>query len=95
MEWKSNAHYSKEPIEGTIFNSPYGVSVHRIVHLDGWWLTCHDLNIQRHELRSETFDEAVTEAKEIVKKKLADLQQKYAAFADDSSENVMVKWFSR
>lgn len=95
MEWKSNAHYSKEPIEGTIFDSPYGVSVYRIVSLDGWWLDCHDLNIQRHELRSETFDEAVTEAKTVVKKKLADLQQKYAAFADDISENVVVKWFSQ
>lgn len=95
MEWKSNAHYGKDPSEGTIFESFYGVSVHRIVGICGWWLTCHELNITKKRLSGETFDEAVKEAKEIVKKTISDLQQKYAVFADDSSENVMVKWFSR
>jgi hypothetical protein len=95
MEWKSNASTGKEPSEGTIFDSTHGVTIHRIIHLDSWWLTCHELNIKQHKLKSEAFDDAVKEAKEIVKKKLADLQQKYAAFADDSSENVMVKWFCR
>lgn len=95
MEWKSNAGYKKQPSEGTIFNSPYGVTIHRMIYFDGWWFSCHELNISQMKLNGETFDEAVKEAKEIVKEKLADLQNKYIAFVDDSSENIMVKWFSR
>lgn len=73
MKFVSNARYS-EPVEsGTIYRGKIGklnISVHRIVHCEGWYLSCTELGISRMHLKNDIFMDAVEEAKEILRKKV-------------------------
>ena len=50
MKFRSNAKWN-EPVEsGTIFDCKVGntcISVHRIIHCEGWFLSCADLRISQ------------------------------------------------
>lgn len=50
MKFKSNAKCGEPEESGTIFEGRIGnlrVSVHRIIHLDGWFLSCPTFQIRQ------------------------------------------------
>lgn len=71
MKFKSNAKYN-EPVEsGTIFEGKVGrlgISVHRIIHCEGWYLSCPDMRISQMKLKSDTLIGAIEESKTVLKK---------------------------
>lgn len=70
MKFKSNAKHG-DPVEsGTIYEGRIGklrVSVHRIIHCEGWYLTCIDVRISQMKLKSDSLMEAIGESKEVIK----------------------------
>lgn len=87
MKWKGNAKYNQELEQSTVFDSEYcNVTIHRIVHFDGWFLTCNKLGISQKELKSENFNDATKEAREIIKSHLDILQEKFSVFINDNSD---------
>lgn len=95
MEWKSNARTGSALEEGTIFDNQYGVCIHRIIHCHGWYLSCSKLGVSDYHLHAESFDDAVEEAKEVVRSTVNDLLTRFRPFTEDASQNELVKWFSR
>ena len=69
MKFVSNADY-RTPVEsGTIFCATVNgitVIIHRIIHLDGWFLSCHPFGIDDHKLEAETLSGAIEESKGIL-----------------------------
>lgn len=69
MKFVSNADY-RAPVEsGTIFCAKVNeitVIIHRIIHLDGWFLSCHPLGIDDQPLDAETLSGAIEESKGIL-----------------------------
>lgn len=89
MKFKSNAKCGEPEESGTIFEGRIGnlrVSVHRIIHLDGWFLSCPTLQIRQMGLESDTLTEAINEAKEVLKKIVEDLEKDVNAFCEESIE---------
>ena len=91
MKWKSNANFGQPAESGEIFwlkDFCMPLCIHTIHGLEReWFLTCRDLHIDDEPLQTEDFNEAVSHAKEIVRKRLALLQETFGAFLDDTSEN--------
>lgn len=89
MKFKSNAKYN-EPVEsGTIFEGEIGrmrISVHRIVHCEGWYLSCPSLGISRRELKSDTLVGAIKESKEVLKNVIEDLKKDVDSFCESDIE---------
>lgn len=78
MKFKSNAKYGKPVESGTIFEGRIGnlkVSVHKIIHLEGWFLSCSTLQISQMSLKSDTLMGAISEAKDVLRKAVDDLQK--------------------
>ena len=70
MKFISNANYGKPVESGTIFQTTVNgitVSIHRIIHLDGWFLSCHQFQIDDQELNAESLSDAIEESKGILK----------------------------
>lgn len=93
MNWKSNAKFGKDLMDGTIFthkiNKIDRVKIHRIAGLSGWFLTCYDLNISGKALSGDTFEEAVKESREIIGKRMKHLVEKYEPFVHDDTNLVL------
>ena len=89
MKFKSNARYS-EPVEsGTIYEGRIGnmiISVHRIIHCDGWYLSCPDVCINQRKLKSDTIMGAIKESKEILKNVIEGLMNDVNAFCEENIE---------
>lgn len=89
MKFKSNARYN-EPVEGgTIFEGKIGntrISVHKIIHCDGWFLSCPDLRISQMQLKSDTLMSAIEESKEVLKKVVEDLRKDIDCFCKSEIE---------
>lgn len=89
MKLKSNAKYN-EPVEsGTIFETKAGrinIKVHKIIHCEGWFLTCREIGIERKELKSETLIGAAKEARELVKKFVAAMKKDIDAICTENIE---------
>lgn len=89
MKFKSNAKCGEPEESGTIFEGRIGnlrVSVHRIIHLDGWFLSCPTLQIKQMGLESEVLMDAINEAKGILKNTAEGLQKDANAFYKESIE---------
>lgn len=89
MKFKSNAKYREPEESGTIFEGRIGnlrVSVHKIIHLEGWFLSCPTLQIRQMRLESDTLMEAISEAKEVLKKTVDDLQKDVDSFLKEEIE---------
>lgn len=70
MKFISNANYEKPVESGTIFRTTVNgitVSIHRIIHLPGWFLSCYQLQIDDQELNAESLSDAIEESKGILK----------------------------
>lgn len=92
MNWKSNARMGHQLEDGTIFESEYGVTIHRIVHISGWFLSCSRLNISEDRLQSDTFHGAVEESKQVIQAHLNDLLARFHPFSEDTSQNFFVRY---
>lgn len=89
MKFKSNAKYSQPVESGSVYEGRIGnliISVHHIYGGKEWYLSCHSLNINQRELKSEDLMSAINEAKEILRKKVEDLQKDVNAFCEESVE---------
>lgn len=89
MKFKSNARYSNPVESGTIFEGKIGntkISVHRIIHFEGWFLSCPDLRISQRRLKSDTLMSAIEESKEVLKKVVEDLRKDIDYFCKSEIE---------
>ena len=90
MKWTSNAKLGHEPEDGTIFKLKgigVDISIHRVIHLTGWYLSCTELDISKKHLGDVSFEDAVKKAKETIKIKMSYLNKEFDKFLDDDSEN--------
>lgn len=70
MKFISNSSYGKPVETGTIFYTALNginVTIHKIIHLDGWFLSCAQLQIDAQKLKAESLPGAIEESKEILK----------------------------
>ena len=51
-----------EPSVWELKGAPGRLTVHRYIGLEGWFVTCRDLDLERHELRARGAEEAKQEA---------------------------------
>ena len=85
MKFVSNANYEKPVESGTIFRTTVNgitVSIHRIIHLDGWFLSCHQFGMDDQKLDAESLSDAIEESKGILKeyvKKANDFLNRYTS----------------
>lgn len=95
MEWRSNAKMGVPLGDGTIFESQCGVVIHRIIHCEGWFLSCAPLRINDYHLNSESFDDAVEESKLIVRAHLNAVWERLFPFTEAHAGNQFVSWFTQ
>lgn len=89
MKFRSNAKYGQPVESGTIYEGRIGklrVSVHRIIHCEGWYLSCHDFDIYQMKLKSEGLMEAIEESKEVLKTTVDKLSEDVKAFCEADIE---------
>lgn len=89
MKFVSNAKYDSPVESGTVFTTNVNgmkITIHRIIHLEGWYLSCYDLGINGRELKAETIRDAIEESKGILKAAVARLEKTVEIFSNDSIE---------
>ena len=89
MKFRSNAKYNEPVKSGTIYNGRIGnmrISVHRIHHCEGWYLSCPEVQIRQMELKSDTLMGAIEESKEVLKKTVERLLNDVNAFYEQEVE---------
>jgi hypothetical protein len=59
---------------------------------DGWYLTCNDLGFSQVSLCSESFNDAVTESKQLIENKLNSLLEEYNLSINDDSKIQIVRY---
>jgi len=96
MQWTSNASFRKNVEEGTIFTlklSSYNeIKIHKYMGCgDNWFLSFRALSIDSRSLKTTDFEEAVTRAKECIKRELEQLNNFVEPFLNDSSANEFVR----
>ena len=89
MKFRSNARYN-EPVEsGTIFDGKVGklsISVHRIIHCEGWFLSCPYMRVSQMKLKSDTLIGAIEESKMALKKTVEGMMNDVNAFCEEDIE---------
>lgn len=89
MKFKSNAKYG-EPVEsGSIYEGKIGsmrITVHRIIHCEGWYLSCPNLQISQMKLKSDTLMKAIEESKTVLKQIVESLMKDVKAFCEENIE---------
>lgn len=89
MKFKSNAKYGKPIENGTIFEGKVGdlrITIHRINHCEGWFLSCYNMQIQNMQLKNDTLMGAIEESKEVLKNKVEKLRNDVKAFYESDIE---------
>lgn len=83
MKFKSNARYN-EPVEsGTIYEGRIGnlrISVYRIMHCEGWYMSCPNFGISQMKLKSDTLIGAIKESKSVLKDVVENLRKDIDSF---------------
>lgn len=89
MKFISNAR-NGEPVEsGTIFKATVGgvrIVIYKIIHLEGWYLDCYNLGIDKRKLKAESLMDAIEESKEILRAVVARLEKAVEIFSNDPIE---------
>lgn len=89
MKFVSNADY-RTPVEsGTIFSAKVNgitVIIHRIIYLDGWFLSCNPFGIDDHKLDAETLSDAIEESKGILTKYVQKVNNFLKCYTSESWE---------
>lgn len=89
MKYISNAKTGEQVESGTIFYTKAGslrITVHRIIHCEGWFLTCRELGIEDKELKSEGLFKTIREAQMIVKKRIEKMQSDISRALEENIE---------
>ena len=89
MKFVSNAKYDDPVGSGTEFTVTVNgikITIHRIIHLEGWYLSCYDLRIDRQELKSETIRGAIEESKGVLDVAIARLVKAVEIFSNEPVE---------
>lgn len=76
MVWKKNKRETIYELK----NNDLHICIHKIVGLDGWYLSCNPLGISDKLLPAMTFDDAVLEAQKIVMEKAMELYKNATEF---------------
>ena len=88
MKFKSNAEGDKKPEDGSIFelkDNSLRIRIHKYVGCgDAFFLSCHALNIDNHDLETEDFNEAVSKAKEVISAEMKRLREEAYRFCMDT-----------
>ena len=96
MEWISNAKYGQELNTGTVFDvKKIGrrVTIHKMHGFgNGWYLTCRDLGIEKENLRTKDFEQAIQKAKDTVRLKLFSFNQLFKDFWEDTTETTFTRY---
>lgn len=77
IEWKATGRIGNDV---TVWDTRYGgllFSVHRLLKLKGWYLTCHDLQVADRQIIAQTENSAKQEAVRMVRALLKGRIQKY------------------
>lgn len=95
LEWKSNARYSENVEDGSIFelkNNDLGISIHKYVGCgDRWFLSCKALGIKAHELFTNDFEKAVETAVDYICIKVSELDYLTDLLAEGEG-NIFVRY---
>ena len=89
MKLISNAKYGESPENGTIFTADIRgvkITIHRLIHLEGWWLSCYELGIEKQKLKAETITDVIEESKGILKAKVDTLERAVEIFSNETVE---------
>jgi hypothetical protein len=89
MKFRSNARYNEPAESGTIYEGKIGglrVSVHRIIHCEGWFLSCPDMGIIQMKLKSDTLIGAIEESKMALKKTVERMANDVNSFCAEEIE---------
>lgn len=83
-----------EPVEsGTVFRTQgHGIDIciHKICGCgDTWYLNCNELGIDNLQLKSENLFRCVDETKEILKKQLELLNERFNNFYEDNDVKIL------
>jgi hypothetical protein len=85
----SNAKYN-EPVEsGTIYRcklSVFEISIHRIIHCDGWFLSCAGVGISQRKLKSESLMRAIKEGINVVSDKIEKMRNDVETLKSENIE---------
>ena len=96
MEWISNAKYGQELNTGTVYDvKKIGrrVTIHKMHGFgNGWYLTCRDLGIEKENLRTKDFEQAIQKAKDTVRLKLFSFNQLFKDFWEDTTETTFTRY---
>ena len=89
MRLKSNAKSGEQAASGTAFdyikNDISMFSIHRIVHFDGWYLSCKTILIEAKKLKSTDLFDAVHESVGIMRTALKKLNKQFdESFSDEN-----------
>ena len=93
MKLISNAKFG-EPVEsGTVFRTidqGIDICIHKIYGCgDAWYLNCNELGIENLQLKSENLFRCVDQAKEILKKQLELLNERFNNFYEDNDVKIL------
>ena len=93
MKLISNAKFGEPVKSGTIFRTQdhgIGICIHKICGCgDTWYLNCNELGIDNLQLKSENLFRCVDEAKEILKKQLELLNERFNNFYEDNDVKIL------
>ena len=89
----SNAKFGEPGESGTGFRTQsHGIyiCIHKICGCgDAWYLNCNELGIDNLQLKSENLFRCVDEAKEILKKQLELLNERFNNFYEDNDVKIL------
>jgi hypothetical protein len=89
VKFESNAKLGQPVENGSIFRAKAGglhITVHKIIHYEGWYLSCAEVGIRDRELKSESLLKAIREAEIVIKKKVEKTQKDIAKAIGENIE---------
>ena len=93
MKFKSNAKMDKELESGSIFeckDNSLRIRIHKYVGCgESFFLTCHRLNIDKYDLGTEDFNEAVSKAKEVISVDVKKIREEAYRFCMDTHVEIV------
>ena len=83
MQWKVN---SRETIYDLKDNN-LGICIHKICGLDGYYLSCHKLDVKDFDLKTTNFNEAVKQSQIVIMERATKLHELAVDFVKNVHDN--------
>lgn len=83
MVWEKNKRETIFVLE----DNELSICIHKIVGLDGWFLSCNKLDIKQKSLKAKEFNEAVEESQIIVMEMASKIYQLAGDFVKNVYDN--------